>query len=57
MTVKQLIKLLNEYNQNDNVFAAIFFDDNKAEISDIDSLCWNDGVQINIDSERGKNER
>jgi len=57
MTVKQLIKLLDEYNQNDNVFAAIFFGDNKAEISDIESLCWNDGVQINIDSERGKNER
>jgi hypothetical protein len=54
MKVKQLIKELKTFDENNDVFVAIFFGDNKAEISDIESLCWNGGVQINIDSERGK---
>jgi hypothetical protein len=54
MKVFQLIKLLQEYDRNEEVFAAIFFKDESSEISDIESLCWNGGVQINIDSERGK---
>lgn len=54
MKIKQLIKELKKYDENNEVFVAIFFPDKSAEISDIESISWNGGVQINIDSERGK---
>jgi hypothetical protein len=56
MKIKQLIKELKKYDENNEVFVAIFFPDKRGEISDIESLCWNNGVQINIDSERGEDD-
>jgi hypothetical protein len=51
MTKKELLKYLESFGDEQEVFVAIFFKGEKSigcEISDIESVCPNGGAQINV---------
>ena len=52
MKIKELKKEIKNFRDNDEVIVAIFFKNLKySEISDVDIICKNGGMQISVISE------